>query len=89
VDARISRNPLCLRVKENAKDLFLNMIQGGGKMKKSWEKPKLIVLFRGRPEERVLQSCKNTDPQIRTDSGALLNACQNSGCPDCDELAVT
>jgi hypothetical protein len=27
--------------------------------KKSWKKPKLIVLFRGRPEEAVLQVCKS------------------------------
>jgi hypothetical protein len=27
-------------------------------MKKVWEKPKLIVLYRGRPEESVLQACK-------------------------------
>jgi hypothetical protein len=27
--------------------------------KKHWEKPKLIVLFRGRPEEAVLQVCKS------------------------------
>jgi len=26
--------------------------------KKVWEKPRLIVLFRGRPEERVLGACK-------------------------------
>jgi len=26
--------------------------------KKKWEKPKLIVLVRGKPEERVLAVCK-------------------------------
>ena len=30
------------------------------KMKKEiWKKPKLVVLFRGRPEEAVLQVCKS------------------------------
>ena len=28
--------------------------------KKVWEKPRLIVLFRGRPEESVLQACKTS-----------------------------
>jgi hypothetical protein len=27
-------------------------------MKKAWEKPKIIVLYRGRPEECVLAACK-------------------------------
>jgi hypothetical protein len=27
-------------------------------MKKKWEKPQLIVLSRGKPEELVLMSCK-------------------------------
>ncbi len=27
-------------------------------MKKEWEKPQLIVLSRGKPEELVLMSCK-------------------------------
>lgn len=26
--------------------------------RKVWKKPKLVVLFRGRPEEAVLQTCK-------------------------------
>ena len=28
-------------------------------MKKQWETPELVVLFRGRPEESVLCSCKH------------------------------
>lgn len=28
------------------------------KEKKKWETPKLICLYRGRPEEAVLQTCK-------------------------------
>lgn len=33
-----------------------------GKMeKKAWETPKLIVLYRARPEEAVLQACKVVD----------------------------
>lgn len=28
--------------------------------KRTWEKPRLIVLFRGRQEENVLNGCKTT-----------------------------
>ena len=31
------------------------------KMKKVWEKPKLVGLVRGKPEERVLQVCKGAE----------------------------
>jgi hypothetical protein len=27
-------------------------------MKKVWKKPELVVLYRGKPEESVLQNCK-------------------------------
>ena len=30
-------------------------------MKKTWETPKLISLYRGRPEELVLQPCKTAN----------------------------
>ena len=70
------------------KSCFLeNIIQGGGKMKKSWEKPKLIVLFRGRPEERVLGLCKNSDPLLGSSQNAQLNECQDTGCPDCEIIS--
>ena len=29
-------------------------------MEKEWLKPKLVVLMRGKPEERVLDGCKNS-----------------------------
>jgi hypothetical protein len=29
-------------------------------MKKKWEKPKLVVLVRGKPEEAVLELCKTS-----------------------------
>jgi hypothetical protein len=32
--------------------------QGGLIVKEDWEKPKLVVLYRGRPEESVLTACK-------------------------------
>ena len=31
-------------------------------MKKTWEKPKLTVLVRNRPEEAILNGCKGSGP---------------------------
>jgi hypothetical protein len=33
-------------------------MEKGGKMKKTWQKPELVVLVRNKPEEVVLQDCK-------------------------------
>ena len=38
--------------------------------KKVWEKPRLVVLFRGRPEEYVLVACKTHLVQ-----GPAVNPC--------------
>ena len=41
--------------------MYANFIQAKKRFKmkkKIWEKPKLVVLFRGKPEEAVLQGCK-------------------------------
>jgi hypothetical protein len=43
------------------------------KMKKIWQKPKLIILARGRPEESVLAGCKMAG------SGASIRN-KNTGC---------
>jgi len=51
--------------------------------KKKWETPKLICLYRGRPEEAVLQVCKTAD---------LPEDGPNSNCStgtQCDTAAVT
>jgi len=44
-------------------------------MTKVWQKPKLIILYRGRPEECVLLGCK-TSPELS--GGGPLN--KNSTC---------
>lgn len=53
-------------------------------MKKKWEKPKLIVLARGRPEEFVLGSCKTAGTEGPTGAG-VNNDCYNEisyqACP--------
>lgn len=55
-------------------------------MKKEWTKPKLISLYRGRPEEAVLSVCKQTldgatGPQITQGQEGCndLSACNDIG----------
>ena len=43
------------------------------KMKKIWQKPKLIILSRGRPEEFVLAGCKMAGTSVQTRN-------KNKGC---------
>ena len=62
-------------------------------MEKVWSKPKLIVLTRGRPEESVLDACKDGAPAFQ-DSGGVETACQAAAlpsgyCADCDTYATT
>jgi len=45
-----------------------------GNKKEKWDKPKLIILTRGEPEERVLDACKGDV------SGAVSTTVSN--CPD-------
>lgn len=60
--------------------------------KKSWEKPQLVILARGTPEESVLENCKTMNPnqpatgrvadkQDTCAYGALTNCknCQSRG----------
>jgi len=61
-------------------------------MKKSWIKPKLVVLTRGNPEESVLGHCKeySGDP---TGASTAFNACDREdpapACPGVCESATT
>ena len=52
-------------------------------MMKGWTKPKLIVLFRGRPEERVLSVCKDTTISATTPYNDFESRCSVSTGPDC------
>lgn len=56
-------------------------------MKKRWETPELVVLFRGRPEESVLTHCKHANnPPVSPQSfqgdcnsnPASCSACQSN-----------
>ena len=60
----------------------------GYKMKKTWQKPKLIVLVRGKPEERVLGACKtSTGGGPVSDEGSCR--ANEQYCGDCDALGDT
>lgn len=43
--------------------------QEGGTVER-WTEPKLLVLTRGRPEEAVLEVCKNHDGSYTTNTGS-------------------
>lgn len=55
------------------------------KEKKKWETPKLICLYKGRPEEAVLQACKS---QLETATGPKGNLC-NPGQGQCSLWSAT
>ena len=50
-------------------------------MKKVWNQPKLIVLFRGKPEERVLAACKLPTNPVGMD--ATQAKCRTITCGYC------
>jgi hypothetical protein len=57
------------------------------KKKPKWGKPKLIVLTRGKPEERVLGSCKDgTDYSGPFDE--YHAGCWLYGAPTCNECSA-
>lgn len=55
--------------------------------KKTWEKPQLIILARGTPEESVLAHCKTmnpNDPYIGPTTEAQQNTCGSGTVQKCD-----
>jgi hypothetical protein len=49
-------------------------------MNKRWEKPKLVVLVRGKPEEAVLAACKNVGYAAGSPS-AIKGNCKRTTSP--------
>ena len=51
-------------------------------MKEKWQRPQLVCLYRGKPEESVLSGCKLT---ARPSSGPLTRngRCDGIDCCDC------
>ena len=59
-------------------------------MNKVWQKPKLIILYRGRPEESVLQACKIAGSGAASGAVAVkVNDCSKQPCALCNILADT
>ena len=58
------------------------------KKKEKWERPKMIVLFRGKPEEAVLTGCKSVlEEAIPT---GYYEACRTGEfCPWCNANIAT
>lgn len=56
-------------------------------MKKAWEKPKLVVLVRARPEEGVLTACKTTGGATSPNPSNI--GCEKGNCTSCAAWAST
>ena len=58
------------------------------KMKKPWQKPKLIILERGRPEEVVLLGCKMAGSKASASN--KKSGCMRLGtCTTCDVFGTS
>jgi hypothetical protein len=54
-------------------------------VKKVWEKPQLVILVRGQPEEAVLACCKTS--LLSTGSSDMNAGCyQDAGCSGCSGI---
>ena len=56
-------------------------------MKKEWSKPKLISLYRGRPEEAVLGTCKTETAGVPTSDPGGNNCSGTAG--HCSTIATS
>ena len=54
---------------------------------KQWQTPKLIVLVRGKPEEWVLDGCKQTEPS--SGPGNAAPGCYQVLCQGCSDISNT
>jgi hypothetical protein len=44
-------------------------------MRRTWKRPELVILFRGRPEERVLENCKSPQGGFQGGPSKTNNKC--------------
>ena len=58
---------------------------------KKWEKPKLIVLVRGQPEEAILNGCKNDwfQDQFRGPQWSYHDCSSTENCPECFAISTS
>ena len=66
-----------------------NVRRKGCKMRKTWQKPKLVVLVKGRPEEYVLAACKTGGVATEVTPSINEGDCRQNlvNCEDCSSLA--
>ena len=57
-------------------------------MKKDWKKPQLQILTRSKPEEAVLNACKQ-EIGGAVGAGFGYGACGTGGCDPCDEWSAS
>lgn len=74
--------------------LVFNPDKGGiamhkGNEKKKWGKPKLIILTRGKPEERVLAVCKIDWPTHPVGPDGGVGSCAGASCTSCYERTIS
>lgn len=56
-------------------------------MRKTWQKPKLVILVKGRPEEYVLSACKDSAGAEENAVDAFVDCELNATiCGACDVL---
>lgn len=58
-------------------------------MKKKWEKPKLIVLVRAKPDELVLSGCRSASLSGATTSKSLCRGVRAGQCNQANCSAFT
>ena len=51
--------------------------------KKTWEKPQLIILARGTPEENVLTHCKYIGAVVTGPLGTVQTSCNDPNAQQC------
>jgi hypothetical protein len=58
--------------------------------KETWESPQLVVLVRGKPEERVLDACKSIPFGGSTGANSTANGCSMEQCGnDCSGITLS
>ena len=56
--------------------------------KKKWEKPKLVVLVRGMPEEAILGVCKNAGVPNVGPVDQFTSECMEAYAPTCSQCST-
>lgn len=58
-------------------------------MKKIWETPQLISVYRAQPEETVLAGCKGTNELVGGPTGNLFGGCYYTWPVNCYQIVTS